>query len=66
LREVNTDFVIWYRAQKNECTIQDMLDSAVANYQNFLDEIADKTKVISISVLLPSIQDGQDWGLLQI
>ena len=62
LGEVDTGFVIWYRAQKNECDVQDMLDAAVINYQCLLDEIGNKSKVICISAPLPTIKDEQNWG----
>lgn len=62
LGEVDTGFVIWYRAEKHSASVEDMLDQAVENYQGLLKAIAKKSRVICISTPLPTIQDGQDWG----
>lgn len=62
LGEVDTGFVIWYRAQKYETPVDDMLNLAIVNYQNFLSKISEKFKVICISTPLPTIQDDMQWG----
>jgi hypothetical protein len=62
LGEVDTGFVIWYRAEKNKTPIAIMLDRAIENYQRLLIEVSKKSRVICISTPLPTIQDGNDWG----
>jgi hypothetical protein len=62
LGEVDTGFVIWYRAQKYQESVEAMAQRAVTSYSRFLLEIAEKSKVICVSTPLPTIQDGNDWG----
>ncbi|MDO9139383.1 MAG: SGNH/GDSL hydrolase family protein [Methylobacter sp.] len=62
LGEVDTGFVIWYRAQKYQESVAAMLDKAIASYCRFLAEINSAFEVICISAPLPTIQDGNDWG----
>lgn len=64
LGEVDTGFVIWYRAEKYQNSIESMLDKAIHNYQNFLNEISisKNCPVICISTPLPTIDDGYNWG----
>lgn len=62
LGEVDTGFVIWYRAQKYGTPISQMLQLAIANYQKLLKDIALTHQVICISTPLPTIRDGMDWG----
>lgn len=62
LGEVDTGFVIWYRAEKHHASVDAMLESAITNYQSLLATIGDDSKVICISAPLPTIRDGQDWG----
>jgi hypothetical protein len=62
LGEVDTGFVIWFRAERNECSVEEMLDSAVNNYKNLIDKVALQAQVICISAPLPTISDDQDWG----
>ena len=62
LGEVDTGFVIWYRAQKYDTPVDDMLNLAIANYQSFLSKISEKFNAICISTPLPTIQDDMQWG----
>lgn len=62
LGEVDTGFVIWYRAQKYQESIPVMLYKAIASYSKFLAELAVCFEVICISTPLPTIQNGNDWG----
>ncbi|MGY3642469.1 SGNH/GDSL hydrolase family protein [Pseudomonas sp. PK-RTE-24] len=62
LGEVDTGFVIWYRAQKHGSSVERMLEKAVGNYQNFLQQIAKTNQVICISTPLPTIRDDMQWG----
>lgn len=62
LGEVDTGFVIWYRAEKYQTSVESMLEVAVENYSNLLLEIARRSRVICISTPLPAIEDDNDWG----
>lgn len=62
LGEVDTGFVIWYRAQKYQESVAAMADKAIASYSRFLLEVAERFGVVCISTPLPTIQDGNDWG----
>lgn len=57
LGEVDTGFVIWYRAQKNNLDIMEMLDQAVNNYCKFLGNINKFANLTVISTPLPTIDD---------
>lgn len=62
LGEVDTGFVIWYRAQKHGTPVSQMLQLAIDNYQKLLKDIARTHEVICISTPLPTIRDDMDWG----
>lgn len=62
LGEVDTGFVIWYRAQKYQESVATMMDKAIASYSRFLSELNRNFEVVCISTPLPTIQDGNDWG----
>ncbi|MFT6987443.1 MAG: hypothetical protein ACJAT7_003299 [Psychromonas sp.] len=62
LGEVDTGFVIWYRAEKHQKSIDEMLQQCIKNYADLLDEFKTTGKTIVISAPLPTIQDDQDWG----
>jgi len=62
LGEVDTGFVIWYRARKYQEPVFAMLDRAVEAYVRFLGEIAADFDVLCISTPLPTIPDGTAWG----
>ena len=63
LGEVDTGFVIWYRAQKYGVEVAEMFMQTVTKYADFLSELSTKTdKIIVISTPLPTIKDGAEWG----
>lgn len=62
LGEVDTGFVIWYRAEKYKTQVSKYLDKAWDNYQQLLSMLSKTHQVVCISTPLPTIRDGQDWG----
>ena len=60
--EVDTGFVIWYRAEKQEVSVDSMFEKALKNYGELIIEIKKKSRVICVSAPLPTIQDENDWG----
>lgn len=62
LGEVDTGFVIWYRAEKWSQPVDEMLQVALDNYEKLLFESASTADLIAISAPLPTIRDGQQWG----
>jgi hypothetical protein len=62
LGEVDTGFVIWYRAQKYQETVSAMMSKTIASYSEFLLELKMQFEVVCISAPLPTIQDNNDWG----
>ena len=62
LGEVDTGYVIWYRAKKHQTSVEEMFDLAIRTYSNFLLEVAATDRVLVISAPLPTITDGNDWG----
>lgn len=62
LGEVDTGFVIWYRADKRDLSVDEVFEQTITNYSNFIKSIPDHIKVICVSAPLPTIKDGQDWG----
>jgi O-antigen/teichoic acid export membrane protein len=59
LGEVDTGFVIWYRAQKYGSPVRKMFSEAVARYARFLEHSRNFGDVVVISAPLPTIRDGQ-------
>lgn len=62
LGEVDTGFVIWYRAIKYNVSVNEMLTKAIFNYVGLLKEAKLLGDVIVISAPLPTITDNNDWG----
>jgi hypothetical protein len=62
LGEVDTGFVIWYRAEKYGTGVEAMLDRAVDAYTGFIDEARVVRNLAVISTPLPTIRDGTRWG----
>lgn len=60
--EVDTGFVLWYRAEKYGTAVDEMLELALAQYQTLLGELSTRCPLIVISAPLPTIRDGQTWG----
>ena len=62
LGEVDTGFVIWYRAEKYKAEVSEMLLHALTSYQKFLTLLRNEHRVICLSAPLPTIIDGREWG----
>lgn len=64
LGEVDTGFVIWYRAQKYGETIESQLDRSIRNYFSFLRGVQQQGfhNIVIVSAPLPTIRDNQTWG----
>ncbi|MES2659686.1 MAG: SGNH/GDSL hydrolase family protein [Verrucomicrobiota bacterium] len=63
LGEVDTGFIIWYRASKYNEPVEQVMEKAVETYTGFLLEIQSRpASVICVSTPLPTIQDGTAWG----
>ncbi len=63
LGEVDTGFVIWWRSQKHNTDVDEMLDLAVSSYVSFINEIKDEGfEVVCISSALPTISDDAPIG----
>lgn len=60
--EVDTGFVIWYRAEKNGIDITEALAKTIHNYKSLLTKVAAAFHTICISAPLPTIRDGQKFG----
>lgn len=60
--EVDTGFVIWYRAQKYGASVDEMVELALTHYQQLLLELRERFDVACVSTPLPTIRDGADWG----
>ena len=64
LGEVDTGYVIWYRARKHQASVEEMFQRAVTTYANFLREVAAAGPVLVVSAPLPTISDDNDWGVV--
>jgi O-antigen/teichoic acid export membrane protein len=64
LGEVDTGFVIWYRAQKYGDSVEVQLERSLANYISFLTETqkCGFQNIFVVSAPLPTIRDNQTWG----
>lgn len=64
LGEVDTGFVIWYRAQKYNEPTNTQLEQSVDAYFEFIDYVIGKgfENLTVVSAPLPTILDNQDWG----
>lgn len=62
LGEVDTGFVIWYRAQKYHASVDEMLRMAVEKYANLIRRLVSQGKVVVISAPLPTIPDQNPCG----
>jgi len=62
LGEVDTGFVIWYRAEKYKVPVTKMFLQAIDRYTNFIKKAKQYGSVIVISTPLPTITDDNDWG----
>lgn len=63
LGEVDCGFVIWYRALKNNMSVEDQFELSIRNYQNLIMRAANRTSsILVLSTPLPTIFDGHEWG----
>lgn len=62
LGEVDTGFVLWYRAEKYQISVDEMLSTCIENYRTFIQKHEGKEKTVVVSAPLPTITDDQDWG----
>jgi len=63
LGEVDTGFIIWYRAAKYNEPVELVMEQAITTYTGFLLEIQSRpASVLCISTPLPTIKDGTGWG----
>ena len=62
LGEVDTGFVIWWRAQKQGGDVNLMLSQAVEKYVKFISEINGTYRPLVMSTPMPTITDDNDWG----
>jgi PST family polysaccharide transporter len=64
LGEVDTGFVIWYRAQKYGESVEAQLERSLTNYITFLTETQKRgfQNIFVVSAPLPTIRDNQTWG----
>ncbi|MCP5534604.1 MAG: SGNH/GDSL hydrolase family protein [Akkermansiaceae bacterium] len=62
LGEVDTGFVIWYRANKYAASVDLMMETAVKNYTKLIKHVSERCSAIVISTPLPTISDDNDWG----
>ncbi len=64
LGEVDTGFVIWYRAKKYNESVEKQLNDSIFTYIEFLKNVKVKgfRHLYVLSAPLPTIEDGQDWG----
>ncbi|MDP2902809.1 MAG: sulfotransferase family 2 domain-containing protein [Methylovulum sp.] len=64
LGEVDTGFVIWYGAEKNEITVEQAANRAVENYCSLIEEANQKAKALVISTPLPTLTDNNTEGAI--
>lgn len=63
LGEVDTGFIIWYRAAKYGEPVEAMMDQAVEKYGDFLADVrARADSLLCVSTPLPTISDDAGWG----
>ena len=64
LGEVDTGFVIWYRAMKYNETVEFQMERSITNYFNFLIKLngIGFTSIYVMSAPLPTIKDSQEWS----
>src|SRR5258706_4558832 len=64
LGELDTGFIIWYRANKYNESIEFQLNRSIKNYFTFLDDLKSQgfKNIYIVSAPLPTIKDDQSWG----
>ncbi len=61
LGEVDTGFVIWYRARKKGLSVESQFERSLENYFSFVRELVgqNRTRICLMSAPLPTIQDNR-------
>jgi hypothetical protein len=66
LGEVDCGFVLWYKKEKNNENMEELLITTLNKYKEFLSLIISKQKkpqrLFVLSTIPPTIKDNQDWG----
>lgn len=64
LGEVDCGYVIWYRAQKYDDSIESQLEASIATYFAYVDELrsAGFTRIVVTGATLPTITDSDQTG----
>ncbi|MES2477108.1 MAG: SGNH/GDSL hydrolase family protein [Verrucomicrobiota bacterium] len=63
LGEVDTGFIIWYRAAKYGEPVESVMETAVTTYTAFLTDVRSRAdQLLCVSTPLPTIPDGTAWG----
>ena len=57
LGEVDTGYTLWFRADRSGQDVQDLLQTSVARYRRFIDEVADSHRLVVLSAPLPTLGD---------
>jgi hypothetical protein len=57
LGEIETGFVIWYRAEKNDCSVSVSPELMVSSCDDFRLSISAGTQIVVVNARLPTIQD---------
>ncbi|MDO9106915.1 MAG: sulfotransferase family 2 domain-containing protein [Methylovulum sp.] len=64
LGEVDTGFVIWFRAEKDAVQVQQAAQRAVDNYCRLIESARLKAEVVVVSTPLPTLPDGSTEGAI--
>ena len=62
LGEVDTGFVIWYRAKKYALSVDEMMRQAVENYIRLIETVKERHCPVVISTPLSTIKEGSAFG----
>lgn len=62
LGEVDTGFVIWYRAEKHGIDVKKAAQLAVDNYCHLIESARQRANIVVLSTPLPTLQDGMEVG----
>jgi len=60
--EVDTGFVIWYKAEKHNIDEKIILNETIKKYKSFINYCGRYAPVIVVSAPLPTIKDDNNWG----
>lgn len=60
--EVDTGFVLWYKAERSGSPVELLLEQAMTNYEKMLKEFSVPDQTIVVSAPLPTIKGGQALG----